>query len=160
MNDLPPQFFSDAALAKRVAIIEFDQQITPQEKDTDFAEKIMADERPGILNWIIAGLDQLLKTRRLDPPPCCIEAIERIRKENDSIAGWAEERRRCPGHCHHIILQAAYDDFDWYCEQNGHKVPSKKTFASRLRDAGYEVSRPNGHEPFRLYFSTPPVPEK
>jgi len=68
MNELPPQFFSDAALNKRVAIIEFNQQVATQAKDTDFAAKIVANELPGVLNWIIAGLDRLLLIGRLNPP--------------------------------------------------------------------------------------------
>jgi putative DNA primase/helicase len=159
MNELPSQFFSDAALTKRVAIVPFDQQIRPEDIDTNFTENIIANELPGVLNWVITGLDQLLLTCRLDQPPCCKEVMERIRNENDPLAGWLEERRRCPGDTYDLALQDVYEDFEWYCRQNRHIAPSKKTFIVRLRDVGYRVERPNHHTPLRLYFAAPPSPE-
>jgi putative DNA primase/helicase len=159
MNELPPQFFTDAALTKQVAIVPFDQQIRPEDIDTNFTENIMANELPGVLNWVIAGLDQLLLTHRLDQPPCCKEAMEKIRNENDPLAGWLEERRRCPGDAHDLAVQDVSDDFVYYCRQSGHVPPTKKTFIIRLRAAGFKVKRPNHHTPLRLYCSATPSPE-
>ena len=153
MNDLPPQFFTDAALTKRVAIIEFDQQIAPDKKDTDFAEKLIADERPGILNWIIGGLTQLIAVGRLDPPPCCVEAMDRIRKESDPLARWLEDQQYHVGSSCSIAVDVAYDRFSDYCKKNGNITPSNKTFCKRLRDAGYTVDRPNHATGMRLYYS-------
>jgi putative DNA primase/helicase len=155
MNELPSQFFTDAALTKRAAIIEFDQQVAPQNKDTDFAEKIIADELPGILNWIIAGLDRLLKTGRLDPPPCCIAAMDKIRRESDPLAGWLEERQYHVGDSTSVSVKEAYADFREYCQENGNTPPAKRTFTRRLRDVGYKVALPPNHEEgVLLHFST------
>jgi len=125
MNELPPQFFSDAALAKRAAIIEFDQQVAPQAKDTDFAEKIIANELPGVLNWIIDGLTQLNAAGRLDAPACCVEAMDKIREENDPLAGWLGEKEYSVGNQDSIKIKDAYENFKEYCRENG-KMPDMK----------------------------------
>jgi putative DNA primase/helicase len=153
MNDLPPQIFSDAALTKRAAIIEFGVQISPEDKDTNFAEKIMANELPGILNWIIAGLDRLLKTGRLDPPQCCVEDMERMRKEFDPLSAWLESKGRVPGDAHWTTLKTAYEGFTDFCKENGNQVPSKKTFAQRLRGLGYKIDCVNHSVGTVLHFS-------
>ena len=153
MNELPPQFFSDAALTKRAAIIEFDQQVAPQEKDTDFAEKLIADELPGVLNWIIAGLTRLNALGRLDAPPCCVEAMDRIRKETDPLFGWLEEQNYHIGSSTYISVKDAYAIFTEFCRENGNHAASKKTFTRRLRDAGYKVDRQNNHVGVVLYYT-------
>jgi len=154
MNELPPQFFSDAALAKRAAIIEFDQQVTPQKKDTDFAEKIIANELPGVLNWIIDGLTRLNAAGRLDAPPCCVEAMDKIRKENDPLAGWLGEKEYSVGNQDSIKVKDAYENFKEYCRENGNHAASKKTFTRRLRDVGYKIDRPNHDGGMFLYYSS------
>ena len=153
MNILPPQFFTDAALTKRAAIIEFDRQVTSKEKDVNFAERIIANELPGVLNWIIDGLIRLTAAERLDPPPCCAEAMERIRKESDPLYGWLEERQYHVGNSTHVALKDAYDDFKEYCRENGNKEPSRKSLASRLRNAGYKLDRPNHETGLFFYYS-------
>jgi putative DNA primase/helicase len=154
MNELPPQFFTDAALTKRVAIVEFDQQIRPENKDTDFAKRIIATELSGILNWIIAGLDRLLKTGRIDPPQCCVERMEQMREEHDPISSWLAINRYYPSDSESLTVKSAYSDFVDHCKGDGHQVPSKKTFTQRLRNLGYEVYAPNGHIGVKLFYTT------
>ena len=155
MNDLPHQFFNDAALTKRAAIITFDQQILPQDKDTDFAEKIIANELPGVLNWIIAGLNRLLETGRLDAPQCCIEEMDQMKKEADPLHGWLDERGYQRGKTTYVTVKAAYPDFVEYCKAKNNVPPSDKKFTKRLRDLGYEVYSPNGHVGVVLFYTKP-----
>jgi len=116
MNELPHQFFTDAALTKRAAIIVFDQQIKPEDIDTCFVEKIVANELPGVLNWILTvGLERLLETNRLDPPQCCVEEMERLRKEVDPLSAWLMEKDYQLGATHWITVKEAHNDFDNFC---------------------------------------------
>ena len=154
MNNLPPQFFTDSALTKRVAIITFDRQIKAEDIDTGFAEKIITDELPGILNWIIAGLERLLKTGRLDAPPCCINDLERLRTELDPLSTWLAEMGYYSGTSAFIAIKDAYWKFCEYCKENGNIAPSKKTFTKRLRDLRYVVEAPNNHVGVILRYTT------
>ena len=93
MNNLSPQFFTDAALTKRAAIIEFDRQVLANEKDTDFAEKIIAVELSGVLNWLVDGLGRLIP-----PIPTGFPKLDKIlsggfRQKNQVLL--AARTRRC-----------------------------------------------------------------
>jgi putative DNA primase/helicase len=155
MNDPPPQFFIDAALTKRAAIVEFDKQISPEEKDTGFVERIIADELPGVLNWVITGLDRLLQTGRLDAPACCLKEMEQIQKEVDPVRGWLDENGYQKGKTAYVILKTEYLKFVEYCKENGNQAPSKKKFTLRLKGLGYEVGTPNGHTGTVIYYTKP-----
>jgi len=152
MNELPPQLFTDPALTKRSAILEFDQQIPEHNKDTDFAEKVIGSELSGVLNWLIGGLTRLIATGRLDPPPCCVEAMERIRIEVDPLSGWLEERGYYQGNSENILLKSAYCEFDQYCRENNNQSLAKRTFAQRLRNLGYRVDNQNHRIGTIFYF--------
>jgi phage/plasmid-associated DNA primase len=99
-----------------VAIFEFNQQIKTEDIniDTGFAEKIIATELPGVLNWIIGGLDLLLVTNHLNPPPCCVAEVERIRIEVDPLSGWLDDRGYRRGKTTYITLKDAHLDFVGY----------------------------------------------
>jgi putative DNA primase/helicase len=153
MNELPPQFFIDPALTKRAAIIKFDRVVAARDKDTDFAEKIIAHELPGVLNWLIAGLKRLLKTRRLDTPPCCVAEMEQIRSDVDPLCGWLDEVGYHLGNDVSISVKSAFTAFCDYCKENGNHAPSKKKFTQRLRNLGYEIHAPNGHVGMTLFYS-------
>ena len=153
MNDLPPQFLTDTALAKRAAVVEFDQQIASQDIKGGFVENIIENELPGVLNWIINGLDRLLKKGRLDAPQCCVEAMDRIRTELDPLSEWLAARGYQRGKSMNILVREAYPDFVECCKNDGNQVLSKKTFTKRLRDLGYDVFAPNNHIGVCLWYT-------
>ena len=160
-NKLPPQIFSDTALTKRVVIIEFDQQIATQDMDTGFARKIIENELSGVMNWIIAGLDQLLETERLDPPQCVVESMERLRVEIDPVSAWLDEKGFSVGDSQLLVFNDGFQDFVAYCQKNRHSIPTDKTFGRRLRSFGYMVKRVNGTKGMAIYYSkTPRKPEE
>jgi putative DNA primase/helicase len=152
-NELPPQFFTDPALNKRAAVIEFHHQVKKEDKDTGFAEKIIADELPGVLNWIIAGLDLLLQTGSLDPPPCCVEETEQIKREVDPVIGWVEERGYQCGKTAYITFKEAFADFVKFCKEKNRLALGDRKFTYRLRGMGYEVERLNGHIGTVIFYS-------
>jgi len=154
MNNLPPQFFTDNALTKRLALIHFDQQIRPEDIDTNFIANIIAHELPGVLNWIIQyGLDPLLETGRLDPPPCCVAEMERIRQEVDPLSAWLVARDYQRGTAHRITFNDAYKDFVKFCGDNGYTAPGNKTVSKRLRELGYTFDCVDHSIGLRFYYS-------
>ena len=154
MNELPHQFFTDSALAKRAAVILFDQQIKSEDIDTDFVEKIIADELPGVLNWIITvGLASLWETKNLNPPLCCIEEMERLRKEVDPVSAWLAEKGWIKGEAHWITMKDAQKDYDKFRHANHYLEMCSRTLARRLRDLGYRTDDTNGSIGLRFYYS-------
>ena len=158
LNELPSLIFSEVAIKRRCAVIEFDQQVTAKDKDTNFARNIVENELPGVLNWVIKnGLVQLLVTGRLYPPSCVAENMERLRKEVDPISAWLEKKGYYLGNSHSIAFDEAFADFDSYRIKNKHRELSKPKFSRRLRSFGYEVVCVNGKIGTVIYYSkTPP----
>jgi putative DNA primase/helicase len=156
MNEMPPKLFEDVALTKRVAIIMFDQRMKEADIQHGFAEQIIATELPGVLNWILDGLDRLRNKGRLDPPTGYLAEMDRLRVEVDSLSAWLDERRYEPGDSRKIAVKSAYQDFTKFCKEDGFKeIPQKNTFTQRLRDLGYTVVKTNGHRGVELYLAKP-----
>jgi putative DNA primase/helicase len=156
LNVMPAKFFEDVALTKRAAVIMFEQRMKESDIQTGFAEQIIANELPGVLNWVLGGLDHLLKTRRLDPPAGYLVEMDRLRVEVDSLSAWLDERHYQPGNSKMVAVKNAYKDFVEFCKEDGFKeIPPKNTFTQRLRDLRYTIKSPNGHLGMQLYYSKP-----
>ena len=156
MNNLPVQFFSDPALTRRVAIIAFDQKLGDTDIKTGFTEEIIVNELPGVLNWILDGLDRLRNKGRLDPPACCIAEMERMRADVDPLSSWLDERRYQQGCSEKVAMKGAFKDFVEYCKESGFKKEgemSNKMFAKRLRALDYTVNAPNNRIGLLLYYT-------
>jgi len=156
MNNLPVQFFSDPALTRRVAIIAFDQKLGDTDIKTGFTEEIIVNELPGVLNWILDGLDRLRNKGRLDPPACCIAEMERMRADVDPLSSWLDERRYQQGCSEKVAMKGAFKDFVEYCKDSGFKKEgemSNKMFAKRLRALDYTVNAPNNRVGLLLYYT-------
>jgi len=154
MNNLPVQFFSDPALTRRVAIIAFDQKLGDTDIKTGFTEEIIMNELPGVLNWILDGLDRLRNKGRLDPPACCIAEMERMKVEVDQVSSWLDEKHYQKGDSETVSVKSVYPDFEEFCRENGYRgkeIPTKPGFTKQLRDMGYKVERLNGRVGMVLY---------
>lgn len=55
-NELPKNLEKSSAISRRSMIVEFDVVIPEGKRDVQLAEKIIASDLPGVLNWIIAGM--------------------------------------------------------------------------------------------------------
>ena len=153
MNELPPQFLTDGALKRRAAFIEFPNVVSQKETDTGYAQRIIAGELSGVLNWIIAGLGRLLDKGKLEPPTSVAAVMERVRIENDPLSGWLAEKEYCVGNETYLTVKESYQSFSEYCRENGNAEPSRGTFTRRLKALGYTVEKPNGHVGWIFRFS-------
>jgi len=156
MNKLPLPFFSDPALTRRLAIILFDQQIETADVQIGFTDAIIANELPGVLNWILEGLDRLLQKGRLDPPACCVAEMELMKVEVDQVSSWLDEKYYQKGDSETVSVKSVYPDFEEFCKENGYRgkeIPTKPGFVKQLRDMGYKVERLNGRVGTVLYFA-------
>ena len=157
LNEMPPKLFEDLALTKRVALIGFEQRIKTEDIETGFAEQIIANELPGVLNWVLAaGLNQLRNTGRLDSPPSCVALMGRLRIEVDTLAAWLDDRRYSPGGSYSIPVKSAYPDFVKFCKDEGYtggEIPKKRGITQRLRDLGFTLERRNGRDGLLLYYT-------
>jgi putative DNA primase/helicase len=81
---------TDDGIWRRVLLIPFDVQIPTDERDPRLADRIIGDEAPGVLNWMLAGLADYL-TDGLRVPDIVRGATQRFRAESDTVAAFLAE---------------------------------------------------------------------
>lgn len=82
-NHKPEIRGTDDGIWRRLFLVPFTVQIPEAERDPDLGQKLWA-EAPGILNWAIAGLIDVLEGG-LAPPEAVSEATREYRAESDPI---------------------------------------------------------------------------
>lgn len=118
----------------RVHVLPFERHFSADEQEKDLSEKL-AEEKSGILNWLLDGLRMYKEAGKLEPCEESLKATEEYREDSDKIGQfWAEcmeeSKENCKG-------GAVYRQFcDWCAEGNLHPQP-KGLFFDDLRKRGY-----------------------
>jgi len=142
-NELPKDVEQTNAFFRRFLIIPFDVTIPVEEQDKSLHSKIIKDELSGIFNWVLRGLDRLLKQRGFSHCEAADKAVEKYQTESDSVKMFLNECLYVPSVSEETTLSGMYDMYRDYCSENGLMRCSKKTFSDRLSNAGYKKARKN-----------------
>lgn len=121
---------------RRFDIIPFDVIIPEREREPGLAEKIIAAELPGVLNWALAGLLRLLQRGHFDPvlPSEIIEAQATARRETNSVEAWFDDQ--AIGWITDVTTfkSHVYDYYSEWCKRNGMVALASPRFWNRLND--------------------------
>jgi len=129
---------TDNAIWDRIRLIPFNVTIPPEEQDKNLAEKLEA-ELPGILAWAVEGC-LLWQREGLCPPPEVIKATEKYREEMDILADFFADC--CIIGPEHTEKNAdLYKTYSRWCEEQGEKPVSQRTFSQSLQERGYRNER-------------------
>lgn len=130
-NVLPEINERNEGIWSRIHCIPFDRFFSPEERDMDLKEKLIA-EAPGILNWMLHGCLEWQSTG-LKPPAEVLASTQRYREDMDYLSAFFAE---------HIIIEpqgevtkaALYEEFSkWYDSSwPGDSVMPKKNGFGRL----------------------------
>ncbi len=138
-NELPKDIEHTDAYFRRLLIVPFEVVIPENEQDKELAQKIIAEELSGVFNWVLAGLQRLLKQKRFTKSEIVERAIKSYRAESDSVACYLAEADREPNG----LLKDIYSDYRGYCSDSGMKALGKQNFRRRLESHGYSVEKIN-----------------
>jgi P4 family phage/plasmid primase-like protien len=130
-NNLPDFRDKTDGLWRRVLPIRFTVQIPEGErvKGMDLPEW-WAEERPGILNWALAGLHQLSQNTRFTIPRECQAEIDRLRGEANPARRFLEGYYcRGPGE---MAKAAVYEHYARWCDENGHRPLASNKLATEV----------------------------
>lgn len=143
VNHKPVIRGTDHGIWRRIHLIPFTQTFgeggRPMDRDLDLK---LAEELPGILNWLISGYT-FWKKIGLRPPATVQAATAEYKRENDSIAGWLEDRVS-PKSEGRVSATEAYTDFRNYMLEIGEVekgIPTMKSWAIAMAEKGYEKKR-------------------
>jgi putative DNA primase/helicase len=135
-NELPVVTEHKHAFFRRLLIVPFDVIIPDEKQDKDLAQKIIAAELPGIFNWVLAGLERLLERRRFTESKASSVAVDRYRRDSDSVAMFLQDEGWEGDENSKTSLTELYRAYQSYCKDNGHGLLGKQKFGRRLESLG------------------------
>lgn len=141
-NELPREVENNHSFFRRFLILPFSVTITTEKQNPQLAGQIIATELPGVLNWILSGLDRLLTQRRFSHCKAAEDALKQYQHESNTVAQWLEDagyRQSTNGH--EQPAKTLYTEYREYCKEAGFRSVSSKTFAHRMEGAGFEKDR-------------------
>jgi putative DNA primase/helicase len=142
-NELPKDVEHTNAYFRRFLIIPFDVTIPEHEQDKNLHTKIIENELSGVFNWVLQGLNRLLEQKRFSECKAAQQAVEQYRLESDSVQMFLSENGYTVSVTNETPLKDMFNEYRSYCIESGFKVCSLRTFADRLRNAGYQTERKN-----------------
>ena len=140
-NTLPKDVEHTNAYFRRFLIIPFNVTIPAHEQDKDLDKKIIANELPGVFNWVLDGLERLLKQRNFSKCDAAEKMVHNYKQQSDTVALFLEDNNYKTSTTENIPLKNLHSDYKAYCIDNGYKPCSNRILAERLKGLGYDVER-------------------
>lgn len=142
-NELPKDVEQTEAYFRRFLIIPFEVTIPESEQDSQLAQKIIGSELSGVFNWVLEGLNRLLKQKKFTDCEKVKKAREQYERESDSVRQFIHEFGYKPSSNDEILIKFLYQDYKAFCIEDGFKPVSKTNFIKRLTGAKFIVERKN-----------------
>jgi putative DNA primase/helicase len=140
-NVLPKDLEHNTGFFRRFIIIEFDQTISDEEKNPMLANEIIQNELPGVFNWILEGLKRLLQQGDFSKCTAALQAVDRYRKDSDSVALFLEDGNFTVSKDDRLSLKEFFSQYKEFCKDSNYSCCSRKAFSNRLTTYGYEITR-------------------
>lgn len=125
---------------RRILIIPFEKTIADEDQDRSLHKKILSN-KAGVLNWIIAGAERVIRTEDIFVSAECQKFKAKFIKETDSAAMFLEARRYNNQGQAPLYLSSLYADYKGFCLEDGYKSLGKNNFSKRLEALGYERAK-------------------
>jgi putative DNA primase/helicase len=133
-NDLPNVKGFDAAIWRRIRVIEFPVTIPEEQRDPGLAEELAA-EAPGILNWALQGYRDWKKSG-LSAPSEIGEATNSYRRDNDLVGQFIDARCEVREDVE-ATTKSLYDAYCEWCEENGYQPMALNAFGKDMKRRGF-----------------------
>ncbi|MBX3288420.1 MAG: DNA primase [Acidobacteria bacterium] len=138
-NDLPRDVEHTEAFFRRFLILTFDITISPKKRNPNLAREIVEGELSGVFNWVLSGLERLLKNRNFTWSDSIDAALVQYRRESDSVAMFLDDEGYAPDQYFSQPLKTLYPEYRQFCISNGYKPCGANTFSKRLENNGITV---------------------
>lgn len=143
-NHMPQVRGRKLAIWRRLLIVRFSVTISDVERDIGLVERILAEERDGVLHWMLEGLaDWKMRGNRLHPPSSVIAETRNLQAESDIVGRFVRET------C--VRVQGArtgaselYSRFLEWCQTAGAVPESQRAFGQSMRAIGFVSIKSGG----------------
>ena len=142
-NELPRDVEHSHAFFRRFLIVPFTVTIPDGEQDKQLAEKIVGNELPGVFNWVLDGLQRLLKKSGFSSCDAAEHALMQYKRESDSVQMFVEEQDLRVSSSQFEPLKDLYQNYKAFCGDDGYRALGKQNFSKRFESAGFEKVKRN-----------------
>ncbi|HWY14415.1 MAG TPA: phage/plasmid primase, P4 family [Rhizomicrobium sp.] len=147
-NHQPTIRGTDHGIWRRVLLVPFKVMIPVEDRDL---EQKLAREAPGIMQWMLAGVEAWLE-RGLDPPETAIAATESYRADQDPVGEFlkakcevtGDYRDPASGERYEVGAKELRGAYKAWCEDEGLDALPAKTFGAKLAGHGIEKRKTRG----------------
>jgi P4 family phage/plasmid primase-like protien len=140
-NFLPSLKSLDNGTRRRIAIAPFTMSLKPDEVIKDFGDKLMKDEGPAILNWIIEGAIRFYKAgMKVTPPDAIARATEEYLNGEDWFSTFLADCCEV-GDGYTVMSSALYKVYARHADDNGDYKRANKVFNAELDRRGFARKR-------------------
>jgi len=133
-NSLPTFIDRSDGIWRRLRIIPFSQTILDSEKDVDLADHIIATDLPGVMQWAIQGLVDVIRKGNVDDCPAGAELKSKHRLGCDHEKQFLTERYRKGGENDRIKAIDIYNEYKTFMSDSGYRPCGASKFYSRVED--------------------------
>ncbi len=137
-NKLPKEIERTDAYFRRFLIIPYTERITEEEKDPELHTKIIRNELPGVLNWVIKGLYRLMEQKRFSECEASNKALEAYKIESNPVALFVEDESYTTDLNSKLTNKELYAEYSLWCNDNGHRKLASGNFGKEMHALGFE----------------------
>lgn len=142
-NELPKDVEQTHAFFRRFLIVPFEVTIPEAEQDRELSKKIIEQELSGIFNWVLQGLNRLLRQKKFTYSEAVEKQLHQYQKESDNVLMFLEEEQYQVGIDYCKPVKDFYQEYRAYCSEGGYRSCNNRNFKSRLFKAGFQIDRKN-----------------
>lgn len=139
-NEFPEVKDNSDGFFRRFMIIQFAKTVPKKAQNPWLADEICESDLPGIMNWIIEGLQRLLKQKgRFTYSPSSEALLENYRRLTNSAELFVEKLRADGPRRYQS--NSLYADYKRHCIENELAVISRRLFSAEVQKYGMIKSR-------------------
>jgi putative DNA primase/helicase len=140
-NVLPRLLDHSDGFFRRALILRFNRQFTEANQDTQRKTRLMA-ELPGILNWAVSGLQNLLMRTFFIIPASSEAEVAQYRVHSDPVRQFSDDFLTPTEDKSNMVRgEILYNRYKSWSIDNGYKVLASNQFAERLSGVGIAKGR-------------------
>jgi putative DNA primase/helicase len=142
-NELPKDVEHTNAFFRRFMIIEFNVTIPEDKQDKQLPNKIIQSELSGVFNWILQGLDRVMKQKNFSKCEAVDNARSDYEKQSDSVQMFISEMGYKTSTTEYVLIPELYSKYKVFCSDDGYRAVGKIKFIQRLNHFRIFVTKIN-----------------
>ncbi len=142
-NELPRDVEFTPAFFRRFLIMPFNETIPENEQDNELADKIIKSELSGVFNWILDGLNRLLKQKKFTDSDTVRKMNKDFREQSDSVQMFLSNNNYQKSADDYVSLKELFNEYKQFCLDDGFRFLNKTNFSKRLESNGIQVETRN-----------------